>query len=204
MKEYREMKQTIQDIASKILEIEDGYDYSMRGVILDQVVSEYIKLYGVRFAEMFNIIYENQVEVYDTYGDIDVSVRKLEINGEYVKYRRREDRFKYSCRAILLKDLCGSSGKFLIIDICCESIQFPDEITHEYHVRVVDENLTSINVLSYLKVDENFVVSYKYHTIFGWELLDYSRLLYCYNKFKNMMDTIRTPYWHYTRTDPQD
>lgn len=203
MKEYREMKIIIKDLASKILEIEDGYDYSMRGVILDQVVSEYIKLYGVRFAEMFNIIYDKQVVVYATYGDVDVSVTKLDIVGEYIKYRR-SDRYNYSCRAILLEDLCGSSGQFLIIEIGKVSIEYPDDIEMQYHVRVVDEDITEIDVMKYLKVDENFVVSYQHHSAFGWELLDYTRLLYCYNKFKNMIDTIREPYWHYTGTDPQD
>jgi hypothetical protein len=197
------MKRTIQDIASKILEIEDGYDYSMRGVILDQVVSEYIKLYGVRFAEMFKIIYDNQVDVYDTYGDADVSVRKLDIVGEYIKYGRR-DKYNYSCRAILLEDLCGSSGQFLIIEIGKVSIEYPDDIEMQYHVRVVDVDITEIDVMKYLKVDENFVVSYQHHSAFGWELLDYSRLLSCYNNFKNMIDTLRVPYWHYTHTDPQD
>jgi hypothetical protein len=203
MKEYREMKQTIQDIASKILEIEDGYDYSMRGVILDQVVSEYIKLYGVRFAEMFKVVYDSQVDVYDTYGDVDVSVTKLEVVGEYIRYGKR-DSYTYSCRAILLEDLCGSSGQFVIIEIGKVSVKYPDDIEMQYHVRVVDEDITEIDVLKYLKVNDNFVVSYQHHSAFGWELLDYTKLLYCYNKFKNMIDTIRRPYWHYTNIDPQD
>lgn len=203
MKEYREQRKNIKDLASKILEIEDGYDYSMRGVILDQVVSDYIKLYGDRFAEMFRVIYDKQDEVYDTYGDADVSVRKLDIVGEYVKYRR-SDRYNYSCRAILLEDLCGSSGKFVIIEIGKVSIEYPDDIETQYHVRVVDNDITEIEVMKYLKVDDAFVVSYQYHSAFGWELSDYTRLLYFYNRFKNLIDTIRTPYWHYTNIDPQD
>jgi hypothetical protein len=201
MKEYKETKKKIERIAEDIISIEDGYDYSMRGVILDQVVSEYIKLYGERFSEMFKVIYDNQVEVYDTYGDADVSVKKLEIDGEYIKYNRRNDRFRYSCRAILLEDLCGSSGKFLIIEIVRESIEFSDEIRTEYHVRSIKKDIDKVGVLNYLKVDENFIVSYQYDSLYGWDLIDFSRLLSVYNKFKDMIDNLRVPYWRFTRLE---
>lgn len=201
MKEYKETKKKIERIAEDIISIEDGYDYSMRGVILDQVVSEYIKLYGERFSEMFKVIYDNQVEVYDTYGDADVSVKKLEIDGEYIKYNRRNDRFRYSCRAILLEDLCGSSGKFLIIEIVRESIEFSDEIRTEYHVRSIKKDIDKVGVLNYLKVDENFIVSYQYDSLYGWDLIEHSRLLYFYNNFKGLFDNIRVPYWHFTRLE---
>ena len=93
-KDYKQCRKAVAEMANMLIKMEDSYDYSMRGVFMDHVVTEYVKSYGERFANMFNTIYDKQVEDYDSYGDYDVKVTKLKIVGDIVNRKHYTEKMK--------------------------------------------------------------------------------------------------------------
>jgi len=211
-KDFRQCREAIAKMASEIIKMEDSGDYSMRGVFLDQVVTEYVKNYGERFALMFNTIYDRQIEDYDDYGDIDVKVTKLKIVGDIInrknyteKMKQRDDEDNdYSAKAILLQDCCGCSGMFIISEVTRKSKQFADSFSKLYTVHQVDKDVTEIDLSKLSPNGEDCIVQWENEFLFGWRMPNHSRMMYFYNKFKDLIDTIRTPYWQLTEGQKQN
>lgn len=207
MEKYKENRKAIEKMAVDIIAMEDSYDSSMRGVFLDTLVTEYVKHYGERFALMFNTIYDNQVEDYDDYGDIDVKVYKLKIVGEITDRKYMTDKMKkwddehciYSAKAFLLEDCCGSSGMFIISEVTKQSKNFSDTYDKIYTVHQVKKIVDKIDLTTLSPHSEDCIVQWKFNKPYDeLEIPNQRRMMYWYNKFKNLIDTIRTPYWQLT------
>lgn len=208
MDKFTENRKTIEKMAADIIGMEDSYDYSMRGVFLDTLVTEYVKNYGERFALMFNTIYDQQKEVYDDYGDCDVKVNKLEIIGDIIDRKNYtkgmlefDKKYDYSAKAFLLTDCCGCNGSFIVAKIVKQSKQFADSTDTTYFVCETDnDDLQKVDLSKLSRHAETCIVEWKFNQPYdGWELPNHSRMMYFYNKFKGLIDTIRTPYWQLTQ-----
>jgi hypothetical protein len=207
MDKYTENRKAVEKMAVDVITMEDSHDSSMRGVFLDTLVSEYVKNYGERFALMFNTIYDQQSEVCDDYGDIDVKVTKLEIIGDIIDRKNYtngmlefDKKYDYSAKAFLLTDCCGCNGSFIIAKIVKQS-KLTDSINTYYFVCETDnDDLEKVDLSKLSRYAETCIVEWKFNQPYdGWELTNHKRMLYFYNKFKGLIDTIMTPYWQLTQ-----
>lgn len=146
-------------LAKAIMDGEDSMDWSMRGVIMDMVATQYVAARGQKFCEMFEYIMENQKDEYESYGDIDSSVTKIpvtKLKGEYSHY-------DYTATAMLLNDIfCNRI--FVIIKVIATAKGLSQMVDITYHVREVDKELKSVSYEEYCGhhnwMDKGYVVTY--------------------------------------------
>ena len=184
-------------MAVSVRNMEKACDYSMRGVYLEELVKNYVETFGDEFAMMFDYIWKHQTKVYDTYGDADESVTKLETTGDVVEKSIFNDQYTYSVRAMFLKDIFCGRG-FIIVEIVRTSIEFPTMIKTIYHINSTDKKHKSIKVQDYTSSNyDTNVVSYKKEHLFDTSFVideKSGNVTYNYPKFKGLIDAIRNPY----------
>lgn len=205
MKKYSDTgvcSKEVKDMSIKIVEMEDSFDYSMRGFFIDRLMCEYVENLGKRFIEMYEFIVNTQTKEYDDYGDIDTSVGKIKVTGDIDDKFEKEDSV-YSASGIYLRDIF--SGNYFIIikrEIKSESTPYFNET--EYHVRKLlnDKSIQSVSYNKFIPYgdfrDDNYVVSYKKQNR-GIDrekisLSEHRGMSHFYPKFKELMDAIRQPY----------
>lgn len=194
--EYTISSNRLIDMAGEVRKMENACDWSMRGVYLEELVTNYVETFSDEFVMMFNYIYEHQEDDYDSYGDIDTSVTKLKLTGDIAKKSDWNDKYNWSARAIYLKDIFCDE-KFVIVEVIKAHIDYPTISTTYYHVRTTDKDIKSIMIKDYTSKNfDKIVFDIKKDQFYEHFELDNSsrHMLNHYKKFKALFDAIRQPY----------
>lgn len=194
--DYTKARSTIKKMASEVRRIEDSYDNSMRGVLLDFLVTEYVSTYKEKLIEMFDYIMKNQKEKRETYGDADTAVTKVKPTGSLDRFDTKkiletdksvskildslmnrkpeakpeikERKIETSYEAMILDDIfCGVS--FSLIKIISKKENDPWS-SFEFHIRRVKPGTKSVNLgsIRYGDLrDEGYIISIK-NDYFGY------------------------------------
>jgi hypothetical protein len=186
----------IGNMAKNVYDLENAFDYSMKGVFLDMFVTNYIQETGVVFWSMFDYVLEKQVKDYDTYGDIDGSVKKISFSGEL----GRDDDYTYTTAGLYVRDIF-SGNNFLFAKRVKKHKIIPKFETTELHVRKVfrEMNRTKVPFRKYFPYcdmrDEGYTVSFIQPTHNRpIEVLDKRGMLYRVEKYEQAYRAIRLPY----------
>lgn len=193
MEAYEETKKKIHRLSKEIFDIENSFDSSMRGVILDEVITNYVGLRGEKFCSMFDFIMENQKTDYQTYGDIDTSVTKINVKG---KRKEEDDDYNYYYHAMFLNDIfCGNM--FVILKIVEELKDHKNIKTTEFRVTKVSKEVKYVDLtnLGYGDVrDNNYVVTFQSFKSRPIEVKDRRGMADFYHRYKEAEYAITQPY----------
>lgn len=194
--DYTKARSAIKKMASEVRKIEDSYDDSMRGVLLDLLVTEYVSTYKEKLIEMFDYIMKNQKEKRETYGDADSAVTKVKPTGSLDRFDPKkilesdkavskildglmdrkpegkkeigERKVETSYEVMILDDIfCGVS--FSVIKITSKKEGDPWS-SFEFHIRRINPGTKSINLESIRYGDlrdKGYVISIK-NDYFGY------------------------------------
>lgn len=88
---HDDWRKSIKEMSKSIVAMEETFDSSMRGVLLDTLVTNYVEERGKAFCDMFEYLMKNQEKNRASYGDSDVAVTKIKITVvEQTKYHKNE------------------------------------------------------------------------------------------------------------------
>ncbi len=200
-------------MASRVIEMENQYDNSMEGSYLDKVITAYVQIKGELFRTYYEYIVANQKEKYDTYGDIDTAVRKLEITDfkphpVYVNYL-------YEVSGIYLADIF--SGRYYVIIKVIRKPKDTDKLLVAginwsetyYHIRELPKE-TKKETISYPDHvqygdcrDKGYIVSYKTDRFEDdkLETVDHRGMDYTYWRFKQFMFALSQPHYELSHNE---
>jgi hypothetical protein len=193
-----DIREQTRKIASQIKSMEEKHDSSMRGVLLDQVVSEYVSLKAEETVQMYDTIMLKQKETYDSYGDIDTAATKLKIKGEIPKSYREDET---TATAMFLNDIfCGE--KFVIFKIERAPRDMEGEIKKrltnvELHIRKVQKEPkhAMVDLIHYGDArDEGYCATLESKYGQKFELRDGRGMLFHYPKFEAAFRALREIY----------
>jgi hypothetical protein len=214
---YRDSEELMK-MASRVIEMENGYDSSMRGIFLDRLVSGYVQEKVEETVMMFDTIMENQKDNRRSYGDCDSIVTKLKTKGSLdrfdpVKVKENNDRARVIFSKMygqleksvvsteevgltvvyqaILMDNVFTDNCFLVIKTTCTD-SFDGKKT-EFHIRKVKPNLrvADLELIHYGDIrDKGFVLSLKSNRTNGMEINGDGGMLDHYYKFKVALRTL--------------
>ena len=112
---YDKHTNSIKQYANNIIKMESTYDYSMSGVFLDSLVTEYMLLKSSELINYLNTIKEHQIEECESYGDADLTVTKLDVinTPEEPIWKKGIYDVKYSALHVVVE--CNTNA-FVIIE----------------------------------------------------------------------------------------
>jgi len=202
MKDFKKAKEVLANMAKTIAEMENECDYSMRGVYLDILVTNYCEAKAPIMVEMFDNIMSYQKDKTDTYGDIDSRVTKLNchIKSKYPEITTKTE-------AMFLEDIFCDK-KFVIFKILESPTGETGEKWKEEGVNVsklierlsqtkflikrVEKKLPPLNKINELALNHDTdVVSFTYSNLHNeWDAR--KGMLYKYLDFNAAFSTLRS------------
>ncbi len=192
---YDTCKKELDKMAKSIIAMEKSFDSSMRGVLLDMLVTNYVQEQAIDIVSMYEYIVSQQTNEYDNYGDIDTSVTKAIVTGKINTYPE----YVATATGIILRDIF-SDNNFVIVKVIEDHKTIDRFRKIYYHVRKIHKEITKINYNQHVKYgdlrDDGYVVSLesKYSMDFEIEVKDGRGMAYRYKQFKEFVDAIRQPY----------
>jgi hypothetical protein len=182
--DIRKCREDIKNMSKSVLEMENSFDYSMKGFFIDTLVTNYCELKLKETINKFEFIMDNQKKDNDTYGDMDESFNKLPVIK--FNYDNTED-FDYNVTGVLVKDIFQGNN-FVVIKVVESTKKADNFISTTYHVRrVTNGEIKKINYSKYVTYgdirDDNFVFTLE-HKFFTPELkLSDSRGMITYYRY---------------------
>ena len=194
MGDYDKDKQKIQQYTENIIKMENSYDGSMEGVMLDRLVTEYILTKSRTTVDWFNQIMEQQTEETADYGDIDFTVTKLKVTNRPRKRKYEKTGGNWSG----FQCICNCGGTGFVLFVKESDAKYMTD--REYYIY---DCVEEVDVIDYSKFvtygdfrDEKYVIAISHQQILNkddkWIDLDYNIIeafgkggLRMYNKFKD-------------------
>lgn len=102
----------IEKIAADIIEIEDGFDDSMFSHVMGNVIEEYAGKRSEDLFDFFDIIMDKQKKTVKSYGDADVTLKKLKVKNIPESKSLISSRKEYEALQLIVE--CGSIA-FIVI-----------------------------------------------------------------------------------------
>jgi hypothetical protein len=213
-------RERVKQYATQTINLEKHFDWSMDGVFLDLLVTEYVNLKIPEFVERYEFIINNQEKQSDWYGDIDTTINKLKVVGKNHNHEHWKDLYEFKLSGIFVLDncSCAEDTKWVIIkeeknpykkgkelkDLTDEQIKrhFPIEVS--YHLRIVKkifkDEIDISKILTYGDLrDTGYIASFvfdKYDQ--KWGVKDNRGMLNWFDKFKHLTQNINTAHYGLT------
>lgn len=166
MRDINKDTQTIRDRAKSLMDTEDGYDYSMRDVLLDKFVTECVKIRGIEYMGYIDQVFNKQIDLEEVTG---VSSKVIEVCGEPYDWEYKKKHYTYELEALVLHR--DSDRKWIVFREILLSTIDNTKFILTYHVRKVkskddlDHTTEKVTYTDYCKYgdirDEGYVVSLK-------------------------------------------
>ena len=94
----------IKEMSTQVVAMEKKYDYSMRGVFLERLVTEYVQIMSKDLIMMFEYIMEHQKDDHGSYGDFDVTINKLKFTTNTIPHKYCPEDFVSTPSGIFVSD----------------------------------------------------------------------------------------------------
>lgn len=197
MKDIDKDQEELKKMSERIIQMENQYDDSMRGVFLDQVVSEYVQQKGLHAIQIYEQIMKEQLKIEDSYGDIDTSIRKLKVAGNFKYY---DPECIYEKEGIYIRDnpSCSSETEWVIIKITKKYVENEDiskelsekmKNVHYYFYSVKGEkkkfDLSKLGTYQDMR-DDMFITSFESNFSHPFKMQDKRGMMYRYHAFEHL------------------
>jgi hypothetical protein len=198
MKDIDQDQEELKKMSRRIIQMENQYDDSMRGVFLDQVVSEYVEQKGLHAIQIYEQIVKEQLKDSDSYGDIDTSIIKLKVVGNFDS--TPDPDYIFEKEGIFVRDnpSCSSETEWVIIKITKTHIEDQDytkeladkfkEIGYYfYSVRGEKKKIDLSKLGKYKDMrDDNFITSFESRFNGQLRMQDKRGMMYRYHAFEHL------------------